>query len=113
LETFAKDENLRKKNLLGKVITFAKISFNFATFGNVPDLVSWIRDVVLVRRIFSSGNPRGSGLWDGEGMGRGWKWGDQFTSNLGPRWTGSYAKEGFQVSKREWEGSKKGISRGK
>ncbi len=39
-------------------------------------------------------------------MGRGWKWGDQFTSNLGPRWTGSYhAKEGFQVSKREWKGS--------
>ncbi len=35
-------------------------------------------------------------------------------SNLGPRWTGSYhAKEGFQVSKREWEGSKKGISKGK
>ncbi len=32
-ETFAKDENLRKKNLLGKVITFAKISFNFASFG--------------------------------------------------------------------------------
>jgi hypothetical protein len=40
-------------------------------------------------------------------MGRGWKWGDQFTSNLGPRWTGSYhAKEGFQVSRREWKGSK-------
>jgi hypothetical protein len=35
-------------------------------------------------------------------------------SNLRPRWTGSYhAKEGFQVSKREWEGSKKGISKGK
>jgi hypothetical protein len=42
-------------------------------------------------------------------MGRGWKWGDQFTSNLGPGWTGSYhTKEGFQVSKREWKGSKKG-----
>ncbi len=44
---------------------------------------------------------------NGEEMGRGWKWGDQFTSNLGPRWTGSYhAKEGFQVSKGEWKGSK-------
>ncbi len=73
----------------------------------VPDHASRIRDVVLVRRIFSSGNPRGSEIWDGERMGRGWKWGDQFTSNLGPRWTGSYhAKEGFQVSKREWKGSK-------
>jgi hypothetical protein len=73
----------------------------------VLDHASRIRDVVLVRRIFSSGNPRGSGIWNGEGMGRGWKGGDQFTSNLGPRWTGSYhSKEGFQVSKREWKGSK-------
>jgi hypothetical protein len=40
-------------------------------------------------------------------MGRGWKGGVQFTSNLGPRWTGSYHdKEGFQVSKREWKGNK-------
>ncbi len=61
----------------------------------VLDLVSQIRDVVLVRCIFNSRNPRGSGFWNGEGMGRGWKWGDQFTSNLGPRWTGSYhSKEG-------------------
>ncbi len=45
-------------------------------------------------------------------MGRGWKWGDQFTSNLGPRWTGSYhTKEGFQVSKREWEESKRESAR--
>jgi hypothetical protein len=56
-----------------------------------------------VRRIFSSGKPQGgSGNWNGEGMGRGWKGGGQITSNLGPRCTGSYhAKEGFQVSKRE------------
>jgi hypothetical protein len=81
--------------------------------GIVPDCASWIRGVVLVRHIFSSGNPRGSGIWDGEGMGRGWKWGDQFTSNLGPRWTGSYhAKEGFQVSKGEWKGSKRESARG-
>jgi hypothetical protein len=47
-------------------------------------------------------------------MGRGWKWGDQFTSNLGPRWTGSYhIKEGFQVSKRKIEGKQKGIRKGK
>jgi hypothetical protein len=39
---------------------------------NVPDHASRIRDVVLVRRIFISGNPRGSGIWDGEGMGREW-----------------------------------------
>jgi hypothetical protein len=46
-------------------------------------------------------------------MGRGWKGGDQFTSNLGPRWTGSYhAKEGFQVSKREVGLKQEGISKG-
>jgi hypothetical protein len=40
-------------------------------------------------------------------MGRGWGWGDQFTNNLGPRWTGSYhSKEGFQVSKGKWKRGK-------
>jgi hypothetical protein len=77
------------------------------------DHASRIRDVFLVRRIFSSWNPRGSGIWDGEGMGREWKWGDQFTSNLGPRWAGSHhTKEGFQVSKREWKGNKGESERG-
>ncbi len=35
----------------------------------VPDLVSRIRDVVLVRRIFSSGKPQGVGIleWGGDG----------------------------------------------
>jgi hypothetical protein len=68
-------------------------------------------DVVIVRRTINLG------FWE-FGMGREWggveKEGGQFTSNLRLRWTGSYhAKEGFQVSKREWEGSKKGISKGK
>ncbi len=80
---------------------------------NVPDLASRVRDVVLVRRIFSPENPRGPGIWDGEGMGRGWKWGDQFTSNLGPRWTGSYqAKEGFQESRRNGREVKRESARG-
>jgi hypothetical protein len=63
---------------------------------SVPDLVSRDRNVVFVRRTFSSGNPRGSGIWNREGMGRGWEGGGQFTSNRGPRWTGSHhAKGGF------------------
>jgi hypothetical protein len=41
----------------------------------VLDLVSQIRDVILVRRTFSSGKPQGIGIleWggDGEGMGMG------------------------------------------
>jgi hypothetical protein len=32
-------------------------------------------------------NPGGSGNWNGEGMGREWGGGGQFTSNLGPGWT--------------------------
>jgi hypothetical protein len=38
----------------------------------VPDLVSRIRDVILVRRIFSSGKPQGVGIleWGGDGEGR-------------------------------------------
>jgi hypothetical protein len=44
-------------------------------------------------------------------MGREWggveKRGGQFTSNLKPRWTGSYhSKEGFLVSKGDRKGSK-------
>jgi hypothetical protein len=70
----------------------------------VLDLVSQIRDVVLARRIFSSGKPQGVGILE---------WGDQFTSNLGPRWTGSYQiKEGFQVSKGEWKKGKGGSEKG-
>jgi hypothetical protein len=37
----------------------------------VPDLGSRDRDVVLVRRTISSGKSRGSGIWNGEGMGKG------------------------------------------
>jgi hypothetical protein len=77
-------------------------SISFLLRNSCSGLVSQFCDVVLVRAHIAQENPRGSGFWNGEGMGRGWKWGDQFTSNLGPRWTGSYhSKEGFQVSKRE------------
>jgi hypothetical protein len=68
----------------------------FTRVGVVLDLVSQVRDVVLVMCIFSSGKPQGVGILGrgvyGEGDG---KWGDKFTSNLGARWTGSYhSKEG-------------------
>jgi hypothetical protein len=45
----------------------------------------------------------GAGKWNGEGMGREWGGGGQFTSNLGPGWTriAPHRKEGFQVSKRD------------
>jgi hypothetical protein len=45
-------------------------------------------------------------------MGREREGGGQFTSNLGPEWTGvaPHAKEGFQVSKRD-SGTGEGFSR--
>ncbi len=45
-------------------------------------------------------------------MGREWEGGDQFTSNLGPGWTGvaPCKEEGFQVSKRD--SRKRGSSKG-
>ncbi len=66
-------------------------------------------DVVLVRR---KTKPGILGIRIGEGMGRGWKGGGQFTSNLGPSWTGSYHdKEGFQVSKRGMGLKQQGIGK--
>jgi hypothetical protein len=59
---------------------------------NVPDRRSRDHEVVVVRRTInlSTGNLE----WGGSE-----KRGGQFTSNLRPRWTGSYhSKEGFQVS---------------
>jgi hypothetical protein len=51
----------------------------------------------------------GEGNGDGEGKRMGGR--GQFTSNLGPKWTGiaPHAKEGFQVSKRD-SGTEEGSS---
>jgi hypothetical protein len=53
--------------------------------------------------------------WE-NGIGREWRGGGQFTSNLGPGWTriGPRKKEGFQVSRRDSgeRGVVKGISKG-
>ncbi len=49
---------------------------------------------------------KGKGGWGGKGGG------GQYTSNLGPGWTGiaPHEKEGFQISKR-WSGTGEGFSR--
>ncbi len=85
-------------------MTRIRIDLETTLYLTVPDHASRIRDVVLVRRIFSSGNPRGSGIWDGEGMGRGWKWGDLIYEQPGTKVDGILSHQGgFQVSKREWK----------
>jgi hypothetical protein len=46
-------------------------------------------------------------------VGRGCRWGGQFTSNLRPRWTRScHSKEGFQVSKGGQKGEQGESTRG-
>jgi hypothetical protein len=75
------------------------------------------RDVVLEGRTIDLGKPWGWKI----GMGREWRGGGQFTSNLGPGWTRitPHRKEGFQVSKRvsgakgNWQGElARGIGKG-
>jgi hypothetical protein len=53
----------------------------------VLDLVSQIRDVVLMNVYLDLGNPGGSGFWNEGYMNKGREMGSQFTSNLGTRWT--------------------------
>jgi hypothetical protein len=67
------------------------------------------RDVVVGGYIFEMWNRWGKGKGDGEAREKG---GGQYTSNLGPEWTGiaQRAKEGFQVSKRG-SGTGEGLSR--
>ncbi len=61
----------------------------------VLDLVSQVRDVVLMNVYLDLGDPGGSDFGMRGKWVRGEKWEDQFTSNLGTRWTGSYhSKEG-------------------
>jgi hypothetical protein len=76
-------------------------------------LVSQCCDVVLVGAHLARENPRGSGFRNGEGMGRDgngeislratWDQGGRVLSQQG----------GFQVSKGEWKGEQREVSKGK
>ncbi len=71
----------------------------------------WSRccDVVVGGHMFEMGNRWEQGKGTGREGGGGW---GQYTSNLGPEWTGiaPHAKEGFQVSRRD-SGTGEGLSR--
>jgi hypothetical protein len=56
-------------------VQYNRVMYKYATVIHVPDLVSRNRDVVLVRRIFSSGKPRGVGNLEWGGNGKGMEWG--------------------------------------
>jgi hypothetical protein len=72
--------------------------------GECSGLVSQVRDVVSVRCIFNSGNARGSGFWNGEGM----EMGRSVYEQPGTKVDGILSQQGgFQVSRRETKGGKK------
>ncbi len=52
------------------------------------------------------------GIWNGEGMGREWGGGGQFTSNLGPGWMGSHRTKGGIPSKYEGFEEREELARG-
>ncbi len=85
-----------------------KLIVNFNV--SVLDLVSQVRDVVLVMCIFSSGvlgNPRGSGFWKGEYTGKGMEQGRSVYEQPGTKVDRILSQQGgFQVSKREQKETK-------
>jgi hypothetical protein len=65
----------------------------------VPDLVSRIRDVVLVRRIFSSGKPQGVGNLEWGGNGEGMERGRSVYEQPGSKVDGILSRKGGFPSK--------------
>ncbi len=65
----------------------------------VPDLASRIRDVVLVRHIFSSGKPRGVGNLEWGGNGEGMERGRSVYEQPGTKVDGILSRQGGFPSK--------------
>jgi hypothetical protein len=87
-----------------------KIIFHSRTYyvETVMDLVSQVRDVVLVMCTFSLGNPRGLGFWKGEYMGKGMEMGRSVYEQPGTEVDRILSQQGgFQVSKGKRKGTKK------
>ncbi len=73
----------------------------------VLDLVSQVRDVVLVMCIFSSGKPQGVGILEGEYLGKGMEKGRSVYEQPGTKVDRFLSQQGgFQVSKRKQKGTK-------
>jgi hypothetical protein len=85
----------------------------FALSVSVPDLGSRDHDVVLVRHIACWGNPGGSGIWNGEGLGRvvEGEVSSRATWGQGGR-NRTTQREGFQVSKGESKENQRSASKG-
>jgi hypothetical protein len=75
---------------------------------NVLDLVSQVRDVILVRCIFSSGEPQGVRILEWGVYGKGLEMGRSVYEQPGTKVDGILSQHGgFQVSRRETKGGKK------
>ncbi len=75
-----------RRTVLGCYYVQVYISAEFSVV-LVLDLVSQVRNVVLMNVYLGLGNPGGSGFWNGGYMSQGREVGSQFTSNLDTRWT--------------------------
>ncbi len=79
--------------------------------GNVRNLLDLVHNVILIKCIFRSGNPRGSGFWV-----KGSSWASERTKGVSLRATGSRGgwiltqQGGFQVS-RQGEQGEQGANR--
>jgi hypothetical protein len=79
----------------------------------VLDLVSQVRDVILMNVYLDLGNSGGSGFWNGGYMTQGREMGSQFMSNLGTRWTDPITARRVQVRKEAANGEQKGMEKSK
>jgi hypothetical protein len=87
---------------LGAVVAREYVVLRLESLGDVivPDLASRIRDVVLVRRIFSSGKPWGGREFrNGEGIGEGMEMGRSVYEKPGTRMDGILSRQGGLPSK--------------
>ncbi len=76
--------------------------------------MSQVRDVDLVMCIFSLGNPRGSGFWKGEYMGKGMEMGRSVYEQPRTEVDRILSQQGeFQVSKGDQKGMRKGKAESK
>ncbi len=81
---------------------------------HVLDLVSQVRDVILMKCIFGSGRPQGSGFWNEGYMGKGREMGRSVYQQPGNEVDRILSQQGgFQVSKGRRKGKQKGMGKGK
>jgi hypothetical protein len=75
-------------------VSVGTVSIGIVSIGTVPVLGSRIRDVVLVRRMFSSGKPWGVGILEWGGNGEGMEMGRSVYEQPGTKVDGILSRQG-------------------